>query len=75
MLSLQVMNVVGSAAVVTIFVRLCAILPSIGQTHLLPELQSSPVVSTFKPDPGDEFSERWFLLGLQKLDRLNQQHM
>ena len=73
MLSPPVMNVVGSAAVVTIFFCLRAIPPSNGQTHLLPELQPSPAVSTFKPNPRDEFSERWFLLGLQKLDRLNQQ--
>ena len=72
MLFPQVMNVVGSATAAMIFVCLCAISPSNGQPHLFPELQSSPAVSTFNPDPRDEFSERWFLLRLQKLDRLNQ---
>ena len=72
MLFPQVMNVVGSATAAMIFVCLCAISPSNGQPHLFPELQSSPAVSTFNPDPRDEFSERWFLLRLQKLDHLNQ---
>jgi hypothetical protein len=35
-------------------------------------MESSPVGSAFQSDPEDEFSERWFLLRLQMLDRQNQ---
>lgn len=64
----QVLNVAVSVAI-AINCYLLLALPSNAQPYPLPEKESSPVVLAFQSDPEDEFSERWFPLRLQMLDR------
>jgi hypothetical protein len=65
----QAMNVAVSAAIAINCYLLLLALPSNAQPYPLPEMESSPVGSAFQSDPEDEFSERWFPLRLQMLDR------
>jgi hypothetical protein len=65
------MNVAVSAAIAINCCLFLVALPSNAQPYPLPEMEFSLVVSAFQSDPEDEFSERWFLLRLQMLDRQN----
>jgi hypothetical protein len=68
----QVINVAVSLAIAINCYLLLVVLPSNAQPYPLPEIESSPVVSASQSDPKDEFSELWFPLRLQMLDRQNQ---